>query len=148
MADAQICWAERHGAIFDTHKSKWMVFSPSDISHDCRINFGDRLGLKPVSNTKWLGVIVDSKLNFKLHRDEVIAQGKKRESYLSSLSNTQWGIPPRLFKMLILATVHAATDYAAAAWMNLPVPKFFSEKLTTIDSICAMKALGALKNSP
>lgn len=46
------------------------------------------------------------------------------------------------------ATVHTATDYAAAAWLNLPIPKFFSEKMTAIDTICATKALGALKNSP
>lgn len=73
---------------------------------------------------------------------------KKRANYLSRLSNTRWGIPPKLFKILITATVHAATDYAAAAWSNLPIPKFFTEKLMTIDTICATKALGALKNSP
>lgn len=32
--------------------------------------------------------------------------------------------------------------------MNLPIPKYFSEKLTSIDNICATKALGALRNSP
>lgn len=46
------------------------------------------------------------------------------------------------------AIVHAATDYAVAAWLPLPVPKFFSEKMLVIDMICATKALGALKNSP
>lgn len=78
----------------------------------------------------------------------MIAKGKKRANYLSSLSNTKWGIPPRLFKILITSTVHAATDYAAAAWLSLPVPKFYADKLTSIDTICATKALGALRNSP
>lgn len=58
------------------------------------------------------------------------------------------GTPPKLFKILISSTVHAATDYAATAWINLPIPKYFAEKLMTIDAICATKALGAFKNSP
>lgn len=95
-----------------------------------------------------LGVILDRQLNFKGHQDKVIARGTKSANFLSSLSNTKWGIPPHLFKTLITATVHAATDYAVAAWMNLSVPQYFSEKLTTIDNICSTRALGALRNSP
>lgn len=148
LADSQISWAERHGAIFDANKAKWMVFSPSDTASSHTINFGKLLGLKPVGETKWLGVTLDKRLKFKTHRDTVIAKGRKRASLLSSLSNTKWGIPPRLFKILITATVHAATDYAAAAWLPLPIPKFFSEKLASIDGICATRALGALRNSP
>lgn len=71
----------------------------------------------------------------------------KRANLLSSLSNTKWGIPPQLFKILISSTVHAP-DYAVAAWQNLPIPKFFAEKLRLIDNICKTRALGALRNSP
>lgn len=149
LANSQISWASRHGAIFDVNKSKWLVFTPQRKDTGAlTIDFGERLNLKPVDETKWLGVTLDKHLTFKTHRDEVVAKGKKRAAFLSHLSNTKWGIPPRLFKILITSTVHAATDYAAAAWIGLPIPQFFSEKLTSIDSICATKALGALKNSP
>lgn len=40
------------------------------------------------------------------------------------------------------------TDSAAAECISLPIPKFFADKMLTIDAICATKALGALKNSP
>lgn len=148
LAAAQSSWASSHGAIFDSEKSKWMIFPPLATHSACAIYFGDRLGLEPVTETKWLGVTLDSRLTFRRHCDDVIAKGKWRADFLSSLSNTKWVIPPQLFKILITATVHAATDYAVAAWLQLPVPKFFSEKLSTIDSICATKALEALKNSP
>lgn len=148
LADLQIAWAARHGAIFDTKKSKWLVFEPKPSGALPTINFGDWLDLLPVHNTKWLGITFDSQLTFKRHCDNVIAKGKKRASYLSSLSNTRWGVTPKLFKILLSSTVHAATDYAVAAWMNLPVPKFFAEKLMTVDAICATRALGALRNSP
>lgn len=125
-----------------------MIFQTSDTIKETTIDFGSWKGLTPVPDTKWLGVTLDRRLTFKRHCDEVIAKGKKRAQFLTSLSNTKWGIPPHLFKILITATVHAATDYAVAAWLNLPVPKFLSEKLMSIDAICVTKALGALKNSP
>lgn len=125
-----------------------MVFHHPNTPIVNTIDFVDRMGLQPVTETKWLGVTLDSRLNFKRHNEDVIAKGKRRAHFLSSLSNTKWGIPPRLFKILMTATVHAATDYAVAAWMPLPVPKFFSKKMMSIESISAGKALGALKNSP
>lgn len=33
------------------------------------IDFGDCLALEPVSKTKWLGIVLDSQLSFKRHRD-------------------------------------------------------------------------------
>lgn len=128
LAESQISWAARHGAIFDANKSKWMVFSPSTDHEDQTIDFGLRKALRPVKETKWLGVTLDSHLKFKTHRDDVIAKGKKHATFLSSLSNTKWGVPPKLFKILITSTVHAATDYAAAAWLQLPVQNFFFRK--------------------
>lgn len=153
LADSQIDWAVRQGAIFDTQKTKWMVFSPSGNQKNGTIDFGDRKGLEIVQETKCLGVTLDSALKFKRHKDDVIAKGKKRANFLNGLSTTRWGIPrwgipPKLFKILISSTVHAATDYAAAAWLNLPIPKYFAEKLSSIDAICATRALGALRNSP
>lgn len=148
LADDQIDWARRHGAIFDTKKSKWVMFTPKPSTSEVTIDFGNHLALTPVREMKWLGVMLDSNLSFKRHREDVVAKGKVRANFLSSLSNTRWGVTPRLLKILLTSTVHAATDYAVAAWMNLLVPKFFSEHLMKIDAICATRALGALKNSP
>lgn len=89
LADSKINWASRHGAIFDTQKYKWLIFTPKNLVTDVTINFGDRTALKPVQSTKWLGVTLDSQLSFKRHREDVIAKGKKRANYLSSLSNTK-----------------------------------------------------------
>lgn len=78
LADAQIAWVNKYGAIFDTQKTKWLIFSPSTPAEGGKINFGDRKNLEPVTETRWLGVTLDSSLNFKRHRDEVIAKGEKK----------------------------------------------------------------------
>lgn len=148
IAHGQIYWAKNHGAIFDVHKSKWMIFSPREEEINITIDFGERRALKPVKETKWLGVTIDNNIKFKKHRSYTIAKGLKRANFLSSLSNTRWGIPPNLFRILLMATVHAATDYGAAAWLTLPISIDFGAKLKQIDHIVARKALGALKSTP
>lgn len=92
--------------------------------------------------------MIDRHLNFRKQCDEVIAKGLKRAYFLSSLSNTQWGIPPNRFKTLITTIVHAATDYAVPAWLQLPIPIFYAEKLRTVNNIMARKALGTFKSTP
>lgn len=67
IADDQNSWARRHGAIFDVKKSKWMMFTHTDTSHQPTIDFGEGKGLKPVNKTNWLGVTLDRQLNFKRH---------------------------------------------------------------------------------
>lgn len=106
------------------------------------------MALQSTQATKWLGVMLDGQLSLKRHRDDFVAKGGKRANYLTSLSNTKWGIPPRLFKILMTSTVHAVTDYPAEAWLYLPIPKFFLEAMASIDAICATRALGVLRNSP
>lgn len=92
-------------------------------------------------------LILDSQLNLRRPCDDVILKGTKKANFLSSLSNTKWGLPTRLSKILITSMLHATTDYAVTAWLRLPIPELFSEKLTLIDNICKIKALGALRKS-
>lgn len=137
----QNLWERDHGAIFDTKKSYWVVFSPHDtlnqLTKPPTIDFGDRKKLTPVTSSKWLGVTFDSRLTFKQHRADVIAKGSQQSGFIATLSHSQWGIPPKLIWTLLTATVHAATDYGAAAWLPFEVPKFFEDKLSAINNTCA-----------
>lgn len=47
-----------------------------------------------------------------------------------------------------MATVQAATNYAAAAWLQLPPSIDFGNKHEQIDHIVARKALGSLEAMP
>ncbi|KAG0139232.1 hypothetical protein CROQUDRAFT_14965, partial [Cronartium quercuum f. sp. fusiforme G11] len=91
---------KRHGAIFNVNKTKWMIFSLQDLDQETmnslKINFGNRSHLLPENSMKWLGITIENNLSFRKHRKDVIAKGLKRANFLSSLSNTRWGIPPKL----------------------------------------------------
>lgn len=128
------------------------MYSPRDVLSDLHthptIDFGDRKKLTPVHSSKWLGVTFDQHLNFKQHRLDVVAKGLQRAGFIASLSHAQWGISPKLMRTLLSTIIHTATDYRAAAWLPFEVPKYFVDKLSTIDLTCARSALGALKSTP
>lgn len=42
LASEQIIWVKQHGTIFDVQKSKWVIFTQSNLSPDLTIMFGDR----------------------------------------------------------------------------------------------------------
>lgn len=148
LAYRQLQWAKRHGAIFDVNKSNWVLFSPQEPASPITIDFGDRKRLAPIHQVKWLGITFDDRLTFKQHRLNTLAKGSQRSGFLASISHSQWGIPPHLLKTLLTTTIHAAIDYGVAAWMPLEVPRYFTDKLSTIDHTCARAALGALKSTP
>lgn len=144
----KIQWAKHHGEIFDTGKTNWVLFSPTDSPIKTTIDFGERKRLRPIKQVKWLGITFDNKLTFKQHWLNVLAKGAQQAGFLPSLSNSRWGIPPHSMKTLLTTTIHAAIDYGVAAWMPLNPPKYFTDKLSTIDHTCAQAALGALKFTP
>lgn len=148
LAYQQFHWAKRHGAIFDVVKSNWVLLSPQHNMPFTTIDFGDRKELEPIGQVKWLGITFDNRLKFKQQHLNVLAKGQQRASFLASLSHSHWGIPPHLMKTLLTTTIHAAIDYGIAAWMPLKIPKYFTEKLSIIDHICARATLGALKTTP
>lgn len=137
-----------HGAIFDTNKSYWVIFSKQDLPNTPTIRFGDRKNLEPSDQAKWLGITLDKGLTFKRHRQNVIAKGKQRASFLASLAHQEWGIPPNLLRTMITATVHSAVDYTLPAWMAFDQEEYFLKDLQVIDLTCARAALGALRTTP
>lgn len=82
LACSQIYSATRHGAIFDTQNSNWIIFTPKAFALEATIDFGDRISLKPVHKNKGLGVTLDSQLSFRHHCDEFIAKVKGETSSL------------------------------------------------------------------
>lgn len=148
LAYRQNMWAKDHGAIFDVKKMFWVIFSPHDIDTPPTINFVDRKNISPEKKAKWLGITIDDKLTFAQHRLNTLTKGRQRAGFLALLSKTDWGISPKLMKTLLTTTIHAATDYGVAAWLQFEPPTYFIKQMTVIDNICARAALGALPSTP
>ena len=104
-------WLEANRLTLNTSKSAFMLFGrgfPADIS----VNINGE-PLQKVSQTKFLGVTIDEKLNFKPHVEDVLKK-------LSSVSGIIWrsknSIPRHILKLIYLSLANSYMSYGILAW--------------------------------
>lgn len=73
----------------------------------------------PVQSQRVLGVILDSRLNFREHMASVKTRGMRSVLQLKRLK----GLSPKASRQLLKATVFSRTDYAPAVWYALQLSK-------------------------
>ena len=70
------------------------------------------------TNTRYLGVQIDSKLNWNLHFDNITCKAK---SYIMSMIgslNKRWGPKPPLIRWLYITVIRPRISYACVAWAH------------------------------
>jgi hypothetical protein len=102
-------WYIKNGLTLAAEKTTYMLFNsggPINIYIQ-----GEQL--KQVENFKYLGVIIDSKLNWKSHINSVCTK-VKQNSFL--LAKVKYILPPRLKLWLYNAIVKPYIDYSCTVW--------------------------------
>lgn len=67
LANRELRWGSRHGAAFNQEKSQWMILTHRTLADQLPILTLGGETLQPQTQVKWLGVIINSKLNFPAH---------------------------------------------------------------------------------
>jgi hypothetical protein len=106
-------WAATSGASFDPKKTAFIHFSRKTTTRhpQCRITM-QGISTPPSPVVKILGVLMDEKLNYKLHMARAASKGVKAALALSRLR----GLRPVTARNLFTATVTPVTDYASPLW--------------------------------
>jgi ribonuclease HI len=132
-----------------------------DFAHRCKPVTRPPLRLpqgevKPVENTKYLGVIFDQHLNWKAQHANAIGKGTKWISQIKRLTRTTWGITPSYAKRLYTSVAIPRILYAVDVWCN-PTRKEFPDhkgtakvikQITSIQRAGALAITGGLRTSP
>ena len=139
-------WADQNG----------FKFSPSKTN--C-VHFCNRRGLHPhpsltlngqpipvVEKTKFLGLIFDSKLNFKPHIDYLRAKCEKAINLLRVVSKMDWGADRKVLLRLYRSLVRSRLDYGASVYGSAR-PSYL-KKLEPVQNQALRLALGAFRTSP
>lgn len=150
LASRELRWGKHHGAAFYKKKSQWVLFTHR-LPHAYPANLTLRLGsevLTPQASIKWLGVVLDPKLSFKLHGQLALKKGTLSLLKLRSLARSGWGISIKLFLRLTSALVHARTDYASLVWHTHGKPSATTHSLQRLDNTAQRLALGAFRSHP
>ena len=107
-------WERESGAIFEASKTAFIHFTRNlkgSRSSELPLHFKDQ-AIEPVKRVKLLGVVMDSKLNFRAHVAEAAARAQEVALAVKRLK----GLRPKAIRQMVAAVVWPVADYASPVW--------------------------------
>lgn len=104
--------------------------------------------IKPSPYTRWLGVLLDSKLTFRPHTNWVFSRGKRLALHLRKLSNTQRGCPVASMRATVLQCVLPTALYGAEVFYTGRGQKGLIDSLRSLLRLAALAILPAYRTTP
>ena len=142
-------WADQWGFIFSPLKCNAIIFRRHMLARELH-NLPDHKlydqTVKYSEEVKFLGVILDSRLNLKKHLQYVRAKAIKRMSLLKCLSGRNCGADRPTLIRLYKAMIRPILEYACQI-LDGPGTKAVTS-LDSIQNACLRIATGALRTSP
>ena len=112
-------WTSSRGLTLSKSKTKAVLFTrkrKSNIDHPTLEIDGEII--EHVDSFKYLGVILDSKLNFNEHVDFVTKKAKKVLMATKNAIGGNWGLSPRMARWAYTAIARPIMTYAAYVWSH------------------------------
>ncbi|KAJ3453598.1 hypothetical protein MRS44_017845 [Fusarium solani] len=146
-------WAKTHASVFSPSKFQLIHFTRARTRIDTRQPLQTAWGEIPAKPTcKYLGLIMDSALQWKPHVDEVRRKATKTISALSSLGSSTWGLTLQDMRKIYRGVVVPQIMYACSAWSNsnrrtrtMPYPNKTLAQLQSLQARAARAISGAYK---
>jgi ribonuclease HI len=136
-------WANTHASVFALDKFQLTHFTRSrtriNRNRTVQTSWGE---VTPKPTCKYLGLTMDSKLQWKEHLEEVRRKATRTVSALSCLGGSTWGITLADMRKLYEATALPQMMYACSIWSNASTKgKMYTKKtLNVLQSIQARAA--------
>ncbi len=114
-------WGTRNAVTYDIGKTEAVLFSKARKQRlleqltIIELRFGDQIVKFNQEATRWLGIWLDSHLNFGPHFRERLKRAKTAEARIRELSKT-YGLPPALVRRIQIAAVQLVVLYGAELW--------------------------------
>ncbi|VVC42798.1 Reverse transcriptase domain, partial [Cinara cedri] len=109
-------WGNRNKLCFSVEKTEALIVKgPHARSPLIRMN-GARV--KFVPQAKYLGIILDRKLNFAAHVNYVALKAKSLALRLRGIAATRWGLRAPALRLLYAGALVPTVTYAASVWAH------------------------------
>lgn len=105
-------WTSNKGFQFSATKSEVMVFSRKHQNVKVKIKMGNH-ELKQVECFKYLGIILDRKLNFNDQIKSAANSAMKATNLMRSLAGTKWGMDLKCLDMLYKACIRSKLEFCS-----------------------------------
>ena len=139
-------WTIKNGFTISTNKTVAMHFClKKKCDHDPQLKLGDS-PIEFVKEYKFLGIIWDTKLNFKAHVEYLRKRCFKVLNIIKVLSHQEWGADTNTLIKLYQSLVRSKVDYGSIVYRN--ADKSVLTRLEVIHNQGLRLSLGAFRSSP
>lgn len=141
-------WAENEGLKVSPEKTAIIPFTR-------RRNL-DGLGPLRISNqeiplqgeTKYLGVILDTKLSWNQHLDKIIRKSEITFSIIRRMYGKTWGLKPKMVHYLYTKVIRPTITYASLIWWSKTRQTSAINKLSRLQRMACLAITGGLRSTP
>ncbi|MBW0479808.1 hypothetical protein O181_019523 [Austropuccinia psidii MF-1] len=139
-------WGRKMGSEFDKKKTKFMLFTNGEVEQD-QLTFGEER-LNPVNSTRWLGITLDSKLNYAKHIDTIKPRSDSTLAQINRISNKYYGIGIGDTRTLIKAVLYTRLLFGSVLWLNTSTQNKVKPIFEKSYNKAARMIMGSLKSTP
>ena len=135
-------WAKRHASVFAPSKFQLTHYTRRrQLELDRQVQV-DQTAVRPSASSKYLGVTLDTALNWKHHIQNIITKTSKSIGALTSLAGSTWGASVTELRRIYQAVVIPQMMYGCSAW-SVAHERGEGYTKQTIDSLKRLQAKAA-----
>ena len=151
-------WSTIHNSPLELSKLALIDFAHRAARRECPALVLPNITVKPSESTKYLGIMVDQHLDWKIHHNYAIEKGSKWAAQIRQATRPSWGIMPKYVRCLYIGVALPRILYGMDVWCSVPqgnrsqtpergMSKVI-RKLTSIQRFGTIAITGALRTSP
>lgn len=108
----------------------------------------DGVQIRLADEAKYLGIILDKKLNWNPHLEKVIHKARHSLWACQRTCGKKWGLAPKQLHWLYVTVVRPQITYGCIAWWECTLKVQTQMKLTRIQRTACMMVTGAFRSTP
>ena len=140
-------WGRRCGLTFNPSKTVVIMFGRRKDKSFRKLKMGG-VDLEYSKETKYLGVVLDSRLTWKPHVRTKFDNAKKLLYKVTQAVRGNWGPAPQLSRWAMTGVVLPALTYAACCWAHVIRCKWMNKRLDRIDRLGLLAIAQCAPSSP
>jgi hypothetical protein len=133
-------WAENYKLEFNTSKTTAVLFTKNlkYIEPKIKLNYQE---LKLSNSFKYLGVIIDKKLNWKEHIFSVKTRAQQLTKQLMSFAKNKFGLNARSLEIIYKGAIIPILSYGSPLWIQHIDKYYIIKPLKSIQRLIALRLL-------
>lgn len=141
-------WSHKNGLGVNPSKTKLVLFTRKRAIPDFRPPTLGGRSLSLSNEARYLGIILDSKLNWRSNIEERARKASVALYACKRMVGVRWGLGPKVVHWLYTAIVRPILTYGVLVWWTAMEKNCYFNKLTRIQRAACVSITGAISSTP